>query len=389
MVRYHQAPADDARAKLTYSAAYRLYTVVPRLLQLIDNTTNWYIRFNRKRLKGENGVDDTLHALNTLFEVLYTLCRGLAPFTPFLTDTIYLKLLPHIPKSLQAKDPRCVHFLDFPDVRKELFDPEVEQRVARMQTVIELARVCRERKSIGLKTPLKTLIVIHHDQRYLDDVKSLESYITEELNIHDLVLSADEAKYNVQYSVTADWPVLGKRLKKDMRRVKAGLDKLTSEEVHGYVLNKKITVDGVLLEEGELVVRRGLKQDESSKDLEMNTDDEVLIILDAKLYPGLAEEGIAREILNRVQQLRKKACLQPTDDVRMEYKVLSDPENIGLAGVFGSHAKMLERALRRPMDKHEVTVVDGEIPAEKQRGVIVEEEQEVQKATFLLRLLEL
>ena len=67
-------------------ASYRLYTVVPRLLELIDNTTNWYIRFNRKRLKGALGLDDTHHALNTLFDVLFTLVRGLAPFTPFITD---------------------------------------------------------------------------------------------------------------------------------------------------------------------------------------------------------------------------------------------------------------------------------------------------------------
>src|SRR5450755_1687542 len=85
-------------------AAYRLYTVVPRLLDLIDNTTNWYIRFNRKRLKGEFGLDDTQHALNTLFEVLFTLTRGLAPFTPFITDKIYLLLLPYIPKDLQGAD---------------------------------------------------------------------------------------------------------------------------------------------------------------------------------------------------------------------------------------------------------------------------------------------
>src|SRR5689334_19642396 len=94
-------------------AGYGLYTVVLSMLELLDNTTNWYIRFNRKRLKGEYGLDDTLHALNTLFEVLYTLCRGLAPFTPFLTDTIYLKLLPHIPKEHQAEDPRSVHFIPF------------------------------------------------------------------------------------------------------------------------------------------------------------------------------------------------------------------------------------------------------------------------------------
>src|SRR5277367_1650832 len=127
-------------------ASYRLYTVVPRLLGLIDDTTNWYIRFNRKRLKGELGVEDTLHALNTLFEVLYTLVRGLAPFTPFVADMIYLRLLPHIPKELHGVDMRSVHFLPYPEVRQELFDEVVERRVARMQKVIELGRLSRERK---------------------------------------------------------------------------------------------------------------------------------------------------------------------------------------------------------------------------------------------------
>ena len=369
--------------------AYRLYTVVPKMLELLDNTTNWYIRFNRKRLKGENGVDDTLHALNTLFEVLYTLCRGLAPFTPFLTDTIYLKLLPHIPKELRGEDDRSVHFIPFPEVREELFNLDIERRVQRMQKVIDLGRYSREKRTIGLKQPLKTLVVIHHDQQYLDDVKSLENYITEELNITELVLTSDEAKHNVQYSVTADWPVLGKKLKKDMAKVKKALPSVTSAEAHDYVLHKKIVVDGITLEEGDLVVKRGLKDDESSKNLETNTDQDVLIILDVEIYPGLAEEGLAREIINRVQRLRKKAGLQPTDDIKMEYKVVADPENIGLEKVFHSHGPTIAKALRRPMDKHEVTHVEGEIPDQKEEGIIAEEEQEVQKATFLLRLLKL
>ncbi|KAH8677731.1 tRNA synthetases class I-domain-containing protein [Xylariales sp. PMI_506] len=369
-------------------AAYRLYTVVPRLLGLIDNTTNWYIRFNRKRLKGEYGVEDTKHALNSLFEVLFTLCRGLAPFTPFITDTIYSKLLPHIPKELQGVDPRSVHFLPFPDVRSELFNPVIERQVGRMQRVIELARLSRERRTLGLKTPLKTLVVIHRSQEYLDDVKSLENYITEELNVRDLVLTSDEAKYNVQYSVTADWPVLGKKLKKDMAKVKKALPGVTSDQVRKFTEEKFIMVDGIRLEEGDLVVRRELKDAASSK-LEANTDQDVLTILDAELYPELALEGVAREVINRVQRLRKKAGLQPTDDVKMEYKVLSDPDNIGIAEVFVSQTATIEKALRRPIDKHDVTHIEGEIPKEKEEGIIAEEEQEVQKATFLLRLLKL
>ncbi|KYK56047.1 isoleucyl-tRNA synthetase [Drechmeria coniospora] len=360
---------------------YRLYTVVPRLLGLIDNTTNWYIRFNRRRLKGENGLDDTQHALNALFEVLFTLCRTLAPFAPFLSDHIYLRLLPHIPKELQADDARSVHFLPFPEVRQELFDSVVERRVARMQRVIDLARVSRERRTIGLKTPLRSLVIIHHDAQYLEDVKSLESYITEELNVRDLVLSGDEAKYNVQLSVTADWPVLGKKLRKDMARVKKALPDLSSEQVQEYLLKKEIMVDGIRLEEGDLVVRRGLREDSTSKDLEINSDSDVLTILDSKIYPELAHEGLAREVINRVQRLRKKAGLQATDDVKMEYNILSDPEKIGLEEALVSQAATFQKILRRPLDK----LQDGG-PGQ---GLIAEEEQEVQQATFMLRLLKL
>ncbi|PHH61584.1 hypothetical protein CDD81_8165 [Ophiocordyceps australis] len=358
---------------------YRLYTVVPRLLELIDNTTNWYIRFNRKRLKGENGLQDTLHALNALFEVLYTLCRGLAPFTPFLTDTIYLRLLPHIPKELQGKDPRSVHFLPFPEVREDLFDDAVERQVARMQRVIELSRVSRERRSIGLKTPLKSLVVIHHDAEYLDDVRSLQSYVTEELNVRDLILSSDEAKYQVQLSVTADWPVLGKKLRKDMARVKKALPLLSSEQVQTYLRDKEILVDGIRLEEGDLVVRRGLPEDATSM-LEMNSDGDVLTILDAELHAELAQEGMAREVINRIQRLRKKAGLQATDDVKMEYHVVSDPDGMGLGEVMETQSAVFERTLRRRLEKME---------KREDAGLVAEEEHELQSATLLLRLLRL
>lgn len=368
---------------------YRLYTVTPRLLGLIDDTTNWFIRFNRKRLKGENGVEDTKHALNTLFEVLYTLCRGLAPFMPFLTDTIYLKLLPYIPEKLQEKDARSVHFLKYPEVRKELYNPDIERKVGRMKSVIDLARVSRERKAIGVKTPLKSLVIIHSDAQYLEDIRSVQSYIQEELNVHELVLTSDEAAYNVQYSVAADWPVLGKKLRKDMGRVKKALPNVTSDQVKDYAASGKIVVDGIELIEGDLIVRRGVKEDESTKNSEINTDNDVLTILDCEIYPELKSEGLAREIINRVQRLRKKAGLVPTDDVKMEYKVLSDPEGLGLEEVFVSQSSQLQKALRRPLDKHEVTQVEGEIPSSEQPGFIAEEMQEVQAATFLLRLLRL
>lgn len=369
-------------------AAYRLYTVVPRLLSLIDSTTNWYIKFNRPRLKGQFGKEDTQHALNTLFEVLYTLVRALAPFTPFIADTIYLRLLPHIPKSLLGEDSRSVHFLPYPEVRSELFDEQVERRVARMQKIIDLARVSRERRTIGLKTPLKTLVVIHPDTQYLDDVRSLEEYITQELNVRDLVLSAEEEKWNVTYSCTADWPVLGKKLKKDVQKVKKALPSLSSNDVKSYVANNEISVDGIKLEEGDLVVKRGIETSAETKNWETNTDDDVLIILDVEMHEDLKEEGLAREIVNKVQQLRKAAKLKATDDVKMEYSVISDPENTGIEKVFESKSDLFKKTLRRPLEKAPEGQTYGVNGTSKDK-LILEEEQKVQNATFLLRLLKL
>ena len=220
-------------------------------------------------------------------------------------------------------------------------------------------------------------------------MKSLESYIVEELNVRDLVLSSDEEKYNVQYSVSADWPTLGKKLKKDAQKVKKSLPSLTSEDVKKFVAEKRIVVDGIELAEEDLIVKRGIKEDETSQNMETNSDSDVLTILDVNVYPELADEGIGREIISRVQRLRKKAGLQTTDDVKMEYKVLSDPEEIGLAKVFQTQSAAFEKTLRRPIDHHVITQVAGEIPKEAEPGLIVEEEQEVQKATFLLRLLKL
>ena len=360
--------------------------MVPKLLELIDSTTNWYIRFNRRRLKNEyKDLADCQRAISTLFEILYTLSRALAPFIPFLSDCIYQRLLPHIPETERAIDPRSVHFLAFPEVRDELFDEEVERRVGRMQRIIELGRVSRERRTIGLKQPLSRLIVLHPNELYL--VEDLQHYVREELNIRNLILSPDEDKYNVQYSVDADWPTLGKKLKKDAQKVKKALPSLSSDQVRTFVREGHMVVDGIELAKEDLIVKRGLTDDEHSK-YETNTDGDVLIILDTCIDQSLLHEGLAREVINRVQQLRKRAKLKPTDDVKMDYRIKKDPENIGIEKVFEDYGKTFEKQLRRPIEKHPAQF-GGEAKGAMTEVVIAEEEQEVQKATFMLRLMQL
>ncbi|KAL6937847.1 isoleucine--tRNA ligase [Hanseniaspora osmophila] len=360
--------------------AYKLYNVVPKLLSFIDQLTNWYIRFNRKRLKGENGTDDCKKALNTLFEALFTFVRAMAPFAPFLSDNIYLRLKEYIPKETLAKygeDDRSVHFLSYPTVREELFDADIELAVSRMQTVIELGRNVREKKAISLKTPLKTMIILHGDQKYLDHVEALKGYIVEELNVRDLIITSDEAKYNVQYSAVADWPVLGKKLKKDAKKVRDALPKLTSDEVQQYQKTGEITVADIKLASGDLTVQRGLSEDEIKEGHEVRTDQDVLIIMDVKVYPELKTEGSAREIINRIQKLRKKVGLVPTDDVIVQYELVKD--EMDFENVVKEHYNMITKTVKSDFSK-----LDN-----SKSEIIADEEQSINETIFKLKIFNL
>jgi len=359
-------------------AAYRLYTIIPRLLDLIDELTNWYIRFNRRRLKGEDGKEDTIAALNTLFEALFTLCRTMSSYTPFMTENLYQSLRQFIPEDPLAGDTRSVHFLLFPEVKTEYFDEVIERQVKRMQTVIELTRNIRERHNLSLKTPLRELLVFHTDPEWLADAKSLERYILSELNVRDVIFTSDETLSGVRYRATADWGVLGRKLRKDIGRVKNALPKLTSEDVKGYVQTGKITVDGIELVEGDLSVQRYIELPEASEaQYATHTDSDVVIRLDIQVHKELMGEWLAREIINRVQKLRKKAGLQATDDVDVFYK-FEEGSGEDLLSALQEHGETIVKTVRSvPQD------VSKRVATQK---VLIEEEQEVADVKFLLSL---
>lgn len=333
-------------------SSYKLYTVVSRLLDFIDELTNWYIRFNRRRLKGENGVEDATKALNTLFDALFTFVRAMAPFTPFLSENIYSRLRPFIPEDTLATfgpDSRSVHFLSYPEVNEEFFDEAIEKAVKRMQSVIDLGRNIREKKTISLKTPLKTLVILHGDPDYLNDIEALKNYIIEELNVHNVVITSEEDKYGVEYRAVADWPVLGKKLKKDAKKVKELLPSLTSQQVKEYLKDGEIELGGIKLVAGDLAALRGLPESAVQDGQETRTDNDVLIILDTKIYDELKTEGLARELINRVQKLRKKCGLEATDDVIVKYELIKD--TINFEDIINEHNDMLTKTCRSEIIK--------------------------------------
>ncbi|KAI8453515.1 isoleucyl-tRNA synthetase [Phakopsora pachyrhizi] len=363
--------------------AYRLYTVVPQMLDLVDELTNWYIRFNRRRLKGENGPEEAVMALNTLFETLLTLCRTLSPFTPFLTENIYQGLRQFFPKSSQnlgyGKDMRSVHFLSFPVVREEYFDPVIVRQVKHMQAVINLGRTIRERKTISLKTPLKELVVFHPEGQYHEDVKKLKNYVEDELNVHQITFSSDEIACGVKYKAAADWAVLGRRLKKDLAKVRRGLETVTSDEIKGYLKDSQIMIEGIQLGPGDLSISRYVEQPASSVDnsdskaphYETNTDEDVVILLDCKLRPELELEGFARELMNRIQRLRKKAGAVQTDDLDVYYRFGKESQasqNEFFEQALATQGEVLCRVLRKVPEPHD--------RLDSSRPILAEEHQE-------------
>lgn len=144
---------------------------------------------------------------------------------------MYQNLRPMLPES--KEDTRSVHFLPFPEVKSQYFDSDIERAVARMQNVIELGRVIRDKKNLPLKTPLRELLVINPDDQYHADISSLESYIVEELNIRSLKVTKEEEKYGIKYKIIPDHKILGQLLKKEYPKIR----KVLSGMLHSFLLN--------------------------------------------------------------------------------------------------------------------------------------------------------
>jgi isoleucyl-tRNA synthetase len=327
---------------------------------VIDNLTNWYIRFNRKRLKTQAGAgtEDTKDALNTLLLVLFTAIRALAPFTPFLTEHIYGLMKPFLVDLLaDVKDSRSIHFLPFPTVQDSLFDAATERKVAAMQKVISLGRTARERRNIPTRTPLLEVVVVA-DEEHLSDVKELESYVKEELNVREVVLSTDAAKYNIVLKALVDWPTLGKKLKKNVQAVKKALPDLTQDQLKAYLEDGKMTVaGGIELEKDDLTIIRAIGDSPAATSgsaegpqLEPAFSNDVIVLLDCAPHPELLNDGLARDIISRVQQMRKKAGLQVTDDVHMQYEVVSNPDGTEIDELIRTRQDVFVGALRGPLE---------------------------------------
>jgi isoleucyl-tRNA synthetase len=227
------------------------------------------------------------------------------------------------------------------------------------------------------QTTLKELLIFHPDEQYISDAKSLQRYIQSELNVRDVVFTTDEAACGIRYQAVADWATLGRKLRKDLGRVKNALPKVSSDDVKAYIDSGKLTVDGIELVTGDLTVQRYLELPPASEgQYATHTDSDVVVRLDIQVHPELMGEWLAREVINRVQKLRKKAGLQATDDVNVYYR-FEEGSGAELQGALKEHAEVIQKTTRS---------VPADMKTKNGGELVIEEEQEVADVKFMLSL---
>ena len=287
--------------------SYKLYNVVPQLFNYIEDLTNWYIRLNRRRFWEDGLSQDKCSAYSTLYTALKEISKVMAPFSPFLAEHIYQEL-----KVFGEDMNESVHLCDYPSFNKEVIDSDLEDAVTRMQELILLGRQRRNQVNIKVKTPLKSLTVIHQDKNLLKGISHLEDYIKTELNIKEVHYSTDEDKY-IRLYAKPNSRVLGKKLGKQFGKMMGMIKSLKSETLKDFEENKTMTLDGIVLSEEDVFVYR-----EPLEGTEALSNKWITINMDTQLSEELINEGLAREVVNRIQKSRKDSKFNVDDRINLK-----------------------------------------------------------------------
>lgn len=299
-------------------AAYRLYTVVPELLNFIEALTNTYIRFNRPHFwnagKGAAMAEDKRYAYETLYYVLTTLSKVMAPFAPFLSEETYLNLATILPG---GKGKESVHLESFPEADTTLIKKELEAAVSRMDALVMLGRNLRERIKIKAKIPLKSAKIIYRDDVALKELKKLEAYFQDELNIRKFEYVTKEEDY-VLVQAKANFPVLGKRVGTKMKSIAGQIQKLSIADLEKLEGGATLTLDGETITIQDVEIKRSSKGDNPN----IGVDQLVSIEVDSTLSDDQIQEGLAREVMRKIQQARKNADLKL--DAKIDLSLFAD-----------------------------------------------------------------
>lgn len=290
----------------TEMEGYRLYNVVPQLFNYIEDLTNWYIRLNRRRFWSDGLNQDKCAAYSTLYTALKEISKIMAPFAPFLSEYIYLEL-----KTFGEELTESVHLCDYPLFQDDKIDTSLEDAVTRMQELILLGRQKRNQTGIKVKTPMASLTIIHKDQKLLDAVKHLEMYIKSELNIKEIKYSTNEDQYITLYA-KPNARVLGKRLGSTFGKFMGLIKNLDGNTLNNFETTGTLQLAEETFNLDDIFVFR-----EPKDGSDVLSNRWITIDMDTKLTEDLIHEGLAREIVNRIQRSRKDSGFNVDDRIKL------------------------------------------------------------------------
>ncbi len=294
---------------------YSLFNLVPAYLEICDDLNNWYIRRGRRRYwrgtgEGPEADRDKHEAYATLYRVLVTVAHAIAPVLPFFSEYLYQRLV--VDQGLGEED--SVHLRGFPASDDSLRDAGLEGHVATARQAVALAMALRERERIGVRRPLPSVTVAAADPAVRDALRHFESDVLGELNVKSLELAEDDSAL-VSLSAKANFKRLGRRLGKKMKTVAAAIQVLDDDAIKRVLGGETIEVEGEALTADDLDLRR-----EALPGRVVESQEGMTVVLDTNIDDELRAEGMARELINRVQNLRKQAGLEVSQRIRLSIR---------------------------------------------------------------------
>ena len=278
-----------------------------------DHLSNWFVRLNRRRFWAGEMDNDKLAAYQTLYECLKTIALLMAPFSPFYSDRLYGDL---VAPAMEGDGYASVHLADFPVSDPALIDSALEERMGMAQASTSSVLALRRKVSLKVRQPLQTLLIPVADERQRQDLEAVKDIILNEVNVKELKLVTNEESGLVK-RIKADFKKLGPRfgkIMKDLGKAIMAMDQkqIAQLEREGQFTFAELPGEPVVtLDDVEIAA-------EDVPGWQVSSDGDLTVALDVTVTPELRNEGMARELVNRIQNIRKNSQFDITDRVRVE-----------------------------------------------------------------------
>ena len=290
---------------------YRIPEAAKALQSFVDDMSNWYVRRSRERFWAKGMEQDKINAYMTLYTALVTVAKAAAPMIPFMTEDIYQNLV----KSIDASAPESIHLCDFPEVHENWIDPKMEEDMADLLEIVVMGRAARNTANIKNRHTIGTMYVKSEFQLS----EFYKEIIEDELNVKEVVFKDDIADF-ISYSFKPQMRTVGPKYGKLLNKIKTVLSELDGNKAMAELKSTgelKLDIDGqeiVLLEEDLLIDMAQMEGYVSE------SDHTITVVLDTNLTPELIEEGFVRELVSKIQTMRKEAGFEVMDKIRVYAK---------------------------------------------------------------------